>query len=96
MEPVPQMARGSSTFYNDLTFSPATTPCLTCTFDVEIGGVTPGTQHDQVAVGGALTIGDTTPRGTLNVSLINGFTTPTTSTDFTIMTGAASVERLPT
>ena len=80
---------GKLTFYNDLTFSPGTDPCVTCTFDVEIGGLTAGTQYDQVVVGGALTLGDTTPRGTLNVSLINGFTTPTSSTDFTIMTGTS-------
>jgi hypothetical protein len=80
---------GKLTFYNDLTLSPATNPCATCTIDVEIGGLTAGTQYDQVVVGGALTLGDTTPRGTLNVNLINGFSTPVSSTDFTIMTGTS-------
>jgi len=75
---------GQLTFYNDLTFSNGTANCVTCTFDAEIGGLTPGTQYDQVVVGGALTVG-----ATLNVSLINGFTTPAANTDFTIMTGSS-------
>lgn len=75
---------GKLTFYNDLTFSNGTANCVTCTFDAEIGGLTAGTQYDQVVVGGNLTVGSI-----LNVSLINGFTTPTSSTDFTIMTGTS-------
>jgi hypothetical protein len=91
---------GKLTFYNDLTFSAGGTGgvlnCVTCTFDVEVGGLTAGTQYDQVDVGGTLTIGDTTPRGILNVSLINGFTTPTSSTDFTIMTGSSVIGQFAT
>jgi hypothetical protein len=91
---------GKLTFYNDLTFSAGGTGgvlnCVTCTFDVEVGGLTAGTQYDHVAVGGTLTIGDTTPRGILNVSLINGFTTPTSSTDFTIMTGSSVIGQFAT
>ena len=59
-------------------------------FNVEIGGTTAGTQYDQVVVGGAATIGTaSTLRGTLNVSLINGFATPATDTDFTILTASS-------
>ena len=44
------------------------------TLDVEIGGTTPGTQHDQLSVAGTATLG-----GTLAVTLINNFTPPSGS-----------------
>ncbi|WP_205514571.1 T9SS type A sorting domain-containing protein [Longitalea arenae] len=48
----------------------------------EIGGTTAGTQYDQLAVSGAVTVG-----GTLTVSTINGFTLAAGQT-FTFITGA--------
>jgi hypothetical protein len=53
------------------------------TLEIEIGGLTPGTQHDQVVVTLAATLG-----GTLNVTLINGFV-PSVGNSFTIMTYAS-------
>ncbi len=50
------------------------------TFDAQIGGQTPGTQHDQAVISGAATLG-----GTLAISLINGFE-PNIGDTFTIMT----------
>lgn len=50
------------------------------TFDVEIGGTTPGTQHDRAVVGGAVALA-----GTLNVTLVNGYS-PADQDLFTIMT----------
>ncbi len=77
---------GKLTFYNNLDFS-GSSNCSGCNFDAEIGGLTAGTEYDQVVVGGTLTIGDTggTPRGTLNVTLINGFTRPASDASFEIM-----------
>jgi hypothetical protein len=49
-------------------------------FNVEIGGTTPGTQHDRANV-----TGTTTLAGVLNVSLINGFV-PLPGDTFTILT----------
>jgi fibronectin-binding autotransporter adhesin len=57
-------------------------------FNVEIGGTSAGTTYDQLVVGGAA---DLTAGGALNVSLINGFSDPTTATDFTILTAAGGV-----
>jgi Ca2+-binding RTX toxin-like protein len=48
--------------------------------DIEIGGLTPGTQHDQVAVIGAATLG-----GTLALDSISGFT-PSPGDSFVVMT----------
>ena len=53
------------------------------TFAVEIGGAAPGTEFDQLAVGGAATLA-----GTLAVTLGPGFT-PTVGSTFTIMTFAS-------
>jgi hypothetical protein len=50
------------------------------TLDIELGGTTPDTEHDQLVVTGAATLG-----GTLNVTLINGFV-PELGDTFTIMT----------
>jgi hypothetical protein len=50
------------------------------TLAIEIGGPTPGTQHDQLAVSGAAT-----PDGTLSVEFIDGYT-PSIGQSFTVMT----------
>jgi hypothetical protein len=55
----------------------------TAVLNIEIGGVTAGTNYDQLAVTGTATLG-----GTLNVTLINGFAPPA-GQQFTIMTYAA-------
>jgi fibronectin-binding autotransporter adhesin len=52
--------------------------------DIDIGGYIPGTNYDQLAIGGQATLD-----GTLNVTLINGFT-PNPGDSFTIMTFAGS------
>jgi len=49
-------------------------------FGVEIGGLTPGTEHDRAVVSDAVTLA-----GTLNVTLVNGFV-PADGATFTIMT----------
>jgi len=51
--------------------------------NIEVGGLTAGTQHDQVVVNGNATLA-----GTLNVSLVNGFI-PANGNTFTILTGTA-------
>jgi hypothetical protein len=53
------------------------------TLNLELGGLTPGTQYDRLAVGGTATLA-----GTLNVSLINGFV-PSLGNAFQILTFAA-------
>ncbi len=82
---------GKLTFYNDLAFS-GSSSCSGCFLDIEIGGLTAGTEYDQVAIGGTLTIGTTggTSRGTLNVDLINSFL-PTANATFEIMKAASRV-----
>ncbi|HEY3243815.1 MAG TPA: hypothetical protein VGM03_10730, partial [Phycisphaerae bacterium] len=50
---------------------------------IELGGVSPGTGHDQLVVSGTATL-----RGTLELTLINGFT-PTVGQQFTILTAGA-------
>ena len=62
---------------------------------MEIGGLTAGTQHDQMIVAGSATLG-----GTLNVSLTGGFM-PVSGNTFTIMTlgsrtGTFASTNLPT
>ena len=44
-------------------------PTASAVLDIEIGGPTPGTDHDQLAVNGPAELG-----GTLRVTLVNGFT----------------------
>ena len=51
-----------------LTLGGAFTQDASGTFRVEIGGATPGTEHDQLSVIGAATLG-----GTLEISAINGY-----------------------
>ena len=67
----------------------------TNTLKIELGGTTPGTQFDQVHVAGQLALA-----GTLNVSLINGFTPALGNTfdilDFGTLTGSFSSIQLPT
>ena len=50
---------------------------------VELGGTTPGTQHDQLVVNGTATLG-----GTLKVSFTGGFT-PSLGDTFTILTATS-------
>lgn len=65
------------------------------TLAIELGGTTPDTEHDQLAVSGAVTLG-----GALNVTLINEFS-PELGDSFTIMTygsvsGSFASASLPT
>jgi Tol biopolymer transport system component len=55
-------------------------PSASSTANIEIGGLTPGTEHDQVTVSG-----DFTADGTLNASIINGFQ-PQVDQTFTVLT----------
>ena len=55
----------------------------TAHLEIEIGGLNPGTQHDQVQVAGTAYLD-----GTLDVQLINGFV-PTAGQSFTFMTFGA-------
>ena len=58
--------------------------------NVEIGGVTPGTGFDQVAVSGSATVG-----GTLNLSLVNGFR-PNVGQTFAIITSSSETGNFST
>jgi hypothetical protein len=53
------------------------------TLEIEIGGATPGVEHDVLAVAGTATLG-----GTLRVTLINGFV-PADGQSFTVLTAGA-------
>lgn len=66
-----------------LTFNGSLPLSTSAVLSIEIGGLTPGTQYDQIVVtsGGTLA-------GTLNVTLINGFT-PALNDVFTVVSGAA-------
>ncbi len=90
-----------------LTVGPGTAGRLTVTgsltnsgtIDLELGGTTAATQFDQIVVGG--TPSSATLGGTLNVSLINGFT-PASLNSFLVLTtgtgvlsGAFSARMLP-
>ena len=70
----PGFSPGTMAFGGDVSFSPA------ATLDIEIGGATPGTQHDRVTVADSATLA-----GTLAVNLMDGFV-PTPGQQFTIMT----------
>jgi sugar lactone lactonase YvrE len=65
-------------FGGDLTLGPA------ASLNVELGGNTPGQRHDRVNVAGHLT-----PRGTLRVTLIDGFV-PTGGDRFDVVTFAST------
>ena len=54
----------------------------TGTVQIELGGATPGSQHDQLVVAGDAQLG-----GTLELVLINGYT-PTLGSTFTVLTSA--------
>jgi hypothetical protein len=58
--------------------------------EIELGGLTPGTQHDQINIGGQATL-----NGTLDIELINSFT-PTLGQQFQIMTFGSRVGMFPT
>src|SRR5437867_1264561 len=62
-----KIADGNPRVIND-SYTPPTGSDTVGTLAIEIGGVTPGTQHDQVIVIGNVELG-----GTLKISLINGF-----------------------
>ena len=51
---------------------------------MEIGGLTPGSQHDQLDIGGVLAL-----NGTLDVDLINGFN-PSYGNVFTLFDGTTT------
>ena len=70
----PGFSPGTMAFGGDVSFSPD------ATLGIEIGGATPGTQHDRVTVSDSATLA-----GTLEVTLINGFV-PAPGQQFTIMT----------
>ena len=57
----------------------------TNTLFIEIGGTTPGSQYDRLTIAGSASLD-----GTLDVSLINGFT-PTGGQQFTILTAGSIV-----
>ena len=73
----------------DVNFGPV------ATLYIELGGTSPGTQHDKVVVGGALALG-----GTLDVNLINSFTPQAGNSfdifDWSSVTGTFSALQLPT
>jgi hypothetical protein len=53
---------------------------MPATLNIELGGLTAGTQYDQLAIGGSATLD-----GTLQVSLVDGFT-PSSGDSFQVMT----------
>jgi autotransporter-associated beta strand protein/T5SS/PEP-CTERM-associated repeat protein len=99
--------KGVGTFNNVSfggTFSPGLSPTIltvgnislsaTNTLIIELGGVTPGSQHDQIQASGALALG-----GTLTVSLVNGFNAAAGNSfdilDWAALSGTFSEIRLP-
>jgi hypothetical protein len=58
----PGFSPGVMSFGGDVAFGPFASVAI------ELAGTTPGTQHDQLAIAGAVALG-----GTLDISLINGF-----------------------
>jgi autotransporter-associated beta strand protein len=54
-------------------------------FDIQIAGLSPGTQYDQLSINGAATVG-----GTLNVELLDGFTN-VAGTTFDILSATGGV-----
>ncbi len=63
-----QVIPGGTATAGTLTINGNYTQTSTGALDIDIGGTTPGTQYDQLAVSGAAMLG-----GRINVSLINGF-----------------------
>ncbi len=70
----PGTSAGTTTVSGDASFGAAST------LDIELGGTAPGTQHDQLQVGGTASLG-----GTLAVSLINSFV-PSPGEHFVVLT----------
>ncbi len=76
------------------TFSPGLSPAIvplnnvslgnSAVLVIEIGGLSPGSQHDQIDIGGVLAL-----KGTLDVDLINGFN-PSLGNVFNIFDGTTS------
>ena len=75
----PGLSPGLLTVMGGNTFTQA----VAGTLKIELGGLTAGTQYDQLAVSGIASLG-----GSLNVSLVNGFT-PNPGDKFTILTCAS-------
>jgi hypothetical protein len=73
-----------------LTITGAFTPTASSAFDVEIGGLTPASQHDRAVLNTAPVLA-----GTLNVSLVNGFI-PADLDTFTILTFPSATGTFPT
>jgi T5SS/PEP-CTERM-associated repeat protein/autotransporter-associated beta strand protein len=70
----PGMSPGSISVAGDISFGAG------ATLEIELGGLLPGAQYDQVHAGGRAQLG-----GTLNISLLNGFVPPIGSS-FEILT----------
>jgi hypothetical protein len=66
-----------------LTLLPAFAPGTAAALNIELGGITVGTQYDRLVVSGPAALG-----GTLNVTLIPGFT-PTLGQQFTVLSYTA-------
>ena len=73
-----------------LTITGTLAPTASSAFDVEIGGLTPATEHDRALLNSAVALA-----GTLNVSLVNGFL-PADLNTFTIMTFPSATGTFPT
>jgi len=73
-----------------LTITGTLAPTAASAFDVEIGGLTPATQHDRAVLNTAAVLA-----GTLNVSLIDGFV-PADLDIFTILTFPSATGTFPT
>jgi hypothetical protein len=73
-----------------LTITGTLAPTASSAFDVEIGGLTPATEHDRALLNSAVAL-----TGTLNVSLVNGFL-PADLNTFTIMTFPSATGTFPT
>ncbi len=66
-----------------LTVTGSLTQNATSMLDIELGGLTPGTEHDRLAVSGAATIA-----GTLRLQFVNGFV-PHFGDSFTVLTASS-------
>jgi hypothetical protein len=73
-----------------LTINGNYTQTSTGALDIDIGGTTPGTQYDQLAVSGAASLG-----GTMNISLINAFQ-PAFGNSFQVLTFGSSAGNFAT
>lgn len=82
----------NANFVNNGTVAPGNSPGILSvtgnfknqgTLEAELGGTTPGTGYDRLAVSGNVTLG-----GTLAISLVSGFT-PSSGQTYTIVTGSS-------